>query len=116
MEEKGIISTTSTAVLVNMFEKPIMKYVPMRAFFQQVYSESGGDKFGIQIDIPGGRDYYFDYSMTKKDGEMRIISGDAEFNNAILAIKEEKRKTKNFKYDASTQRVYISKFLRLFEK
>jgi hypothetical protein len=114
-QEKGLISSTESAVLVNMYEKPIMKYVPMRAFFQQIYSEAGGDRFGLQIDIPL-RDYYFDYSMNKKDGEMRIISGDAEFNNAVSSIKEEKRKTKNFRYEVTTQRVYISKFLRLFEQ
>jgi hypothetical protein len=113
-QEKGLISTANSAVLVNIFEKPVMKYVPCRAFFQQIYSESGGDKFGLQIEIPGGRDYYFDYSMNKKDGDMRIISGDPDFNAAVNDMKEEKRKTKNFKFEASTQRVYLSKFLRLF--
>lgn len=115
-QEKGIITNTESAVLVNMFEKPVMKYVPLRAFFQQIYSESGGDKFGVQIDIPGGRSYYFDYSMNKKDGEMRIVSDDAEFNAAATEMKEDKRKTKNFKFEASTQRIYLSKFLRLFEQ
>ncbi len=92
-----------------------MKQVPLRTFFQQNYSEAAPDKFGLQIDIPGGRDYYFDYSMVKKDGEMRIISGDEEFTKAIDAIKEDKRKLKNFKYETTTQRIYLSKFLRLFE-
>jgi hypothetical protein len=115
MQEKGLISSTDAAVIVNMYGKPVMKYVPFRAFFQQIYSEAGGDRFGLQVDVPL-RDYYFDYSMNKKEGEMRIISGDAEFNNAVSSIKEEKRKTKNFRYEASTQRVYLSKFLRLFEQ
>ncbi|MFN5877790.1 MAG: hypothetical protein ACK44B_02910, partial [Flavobacteriales bacterium] len=115
MQEKGLISSTDAAVIVNMYGKPVMKYVPFRAFFQQIYSEAGGDRFGLQIDVPL-RDYYFDYSMNKKEGEMRIISGDAEFNNSVSSIKEEKRKTKNFRYEASTQRVYLSKFLRLFEQ
>jgi hypothetical protein len=52
--------------------------------------------------------------MTKKDGDLKIISGDAEFCSAINGIKEDKRKSKNFKYEISTQRVYLSKFLRLF--
>lgn len=115
MQERGLISSTDAAVIVNMYGKPVMKYVPFRAFFQQIYSEAGGDRFGLQVDVPL-RDYYFDYSMNKKEGEMRIISGDAEFNNAVSSIKEEKRKTKNFRYEASTQRVYLSKFLRLFEQ
>ena len=115
VEEKGIISSSKTAVLVNMFDKPVLKYVPISAFFQQIYSESGGDKFGLFLQIPGGSSYYFDYSMDKKDGEMRIISDDVEFNAAATLMKEEKRKTKNFKFEVSTQQIYLSKFLRLFE-
>lgn len=114
-QERGLVSVSPTAVLLNIYEKPVVKYVPLKVFFQQNYSEAAPDKFGLQIDIPGGRDYYFDYSMVKKDGEMRIISGDTDFTAAIDAIKEEKRKTKNFKYETSTQRIYLSKFLRFFE-
>ena len=54
--------------------------------------------------------------MNKKDGSMRIISGDKDFSDAVDAIKEEKRKTKNFKYELTTQRIYLSKFLGLFER
>jgi hypothetical protein len=114
-QERGLFSVSATAVLLNMYEKPVVKQVPLRAFFQQNYSEASPDKFGLQIDIPGGRDYYFDYSMVKKDGNMRIISGDEEFTKAIDAIKEDKRKSKNFLYETTTQRIYLSKFLRLFE-
>lgn len=114
-QERGLISVSPMAVLLNLYEKPVVKQVPIRAFFQQNYSEAAPDKFGLQIDIPGGRDYYFDYSMLKKDGDMRIISGDEEFVAAIDAIKEDKRKSKNFKYETTTQRIYLSKFLRLFE-
>ena len=92
-----------------------MKYVPMRAFFQQIYSENGGDRFGLQIEISAGYDYYFDYSMAKKDGDMRIVTADPDFNTAVNAIKEEKRKTKNFKFESTSAQVYLSKFLRLFE-
>lgn len=114
-QERGLITYSPTVVLLNMYEKPVVKQVPFRAFFQQNYSEAAPDKFAFQIDIPGGRDYYFDYSMVKKDGIMRIISGDTDFTSAIDAIKEDKRKLKNFKYETTTQKIYLSKFLRLFE-
>jgi hypothetical protein len=114
-QERGLITYSPTVVLLNMYEKPVVKQVPFRAFFQQNYSEAAPDRFAFQIDIPGGRDYYFDYSMVKKDGTMRVISGDTDFMSAIDAIKEDKRKLKNFKYETSTQKIYLSKFLRLFE-
>lgn len=115
-EEKGLITSGSSAVIVNIFDKPLMKILPMKAFFQQVYSESGGDRFGLMFTTPAGLQYYFDYQMVKKDGTMKIITDDQDLSNAIAAIKEEKRKTKNFYYEATTQSIYLSKFLRLFEK
>ena len=114
MQEKGIISNGDEAVLLNMYEKTVMKVVPLKAFFQQIYSGNGGDKFGLYINIPGGRDYYFDYSMEKKDGTLKVITGDSELEASVNGIKEDKRKAKNYKYEMSTQRIYLSKFLRLF--
>ncbi len=116
MEEKGLISSASNAVIVNIFDKPLMKTLPMKAFFQQVYNEAGGDRFGLMFTTPAGLQYYFDYQMVKKDGTMKIITDDQDLSNAILSIKEEKRKTKNFYYEATTQSIYLNKFLRLFEK
>ena len=115
-EEKGLISSASNAVIVNIFDKPLMKTLPMKTFFQQVYNEAGGDRFGLMFTTPAGLQYYFDYQMVKKDGTMKIITDDQDFSNAILSIKEEKRKTKNFYFEATTQSIYLSKFLRLFEK
>lgn len=113
-EEKGLISSATTASLVCMFGKPVMKNIPVRAFFQQIYSGSGADDFSLQLQIPG-MDYYFDYEMTKNDGLLRIITTDNTMVEAVNGIKEEKRKTRKFNYEISTQNIYLTKFLRLFE-
>ncbi len=115
MQEKGLISTSEMASIVTMYGKPMFKQVPFKAFFQQSYSESGADKFGFYINIPT-LDYYFDYSMEKKDGLLRILSGDPDFVTAVNNIKEEKRKSKNFKYQIETGSIYLSKFMRYFGK
>jgi hypothetical protein len=47
---------------------------------------------------------------------MKIITGDETFGTAVNAIKEDKRKIKNFRYEITTQRVYLSKFMNLFER
>ena len=52
--------------------------------------------------------------MTKDDGDLKIFSEDEDFANAINALKSDKRKAKNFTYEFTDNRVYISKFLRLF--
>jgi len=115
--ERGLISDLESAILVNMFEVPVMKYVPFKAYFGQNFSGGGeGDKFGLLIDIPGGRDYFFDYKMTKKEGALKIKSGDEEFNAALNGLKEEKRKSKDFIYEPTTNTVLQTRFLELFVK
>ncbi|MES2799286.1 MAG: hypothetical protein V4638_04660 [Bacteroidota bacterium] len=115
LEEKGLISSSPSAVLLNMYGTPVMKYIPVQTFFQQTGPEGMADRYGVYLNAPG-LDYYFDYKMAKKEAEMNIISGDPEFNTEITAIKEEKRKSKNFKYQGTSQRIYLSRFLGLFER
>jgi len=114
MKEKGLISTDPTAYIVNMYGKPVYKKVPYKVFYQKAYSDFQADKFGVQINVPT-LDYYLDYSMEKKDGTMRILSGDQEFVEKLNGIKDDKKKIKNFKYQHETAGIYLSKFLRYFE-
>ncbi len=67
------------------------------------------------MSIPGGSDYYLDYSMIKKDGLLQIYTSDKELEASITAMKEDKRKVKNFKYESSTNSALLSIFMRLFE-
>ena len=119
LQTTGLITDVESAVLVNVYGKPVMKYVPMKAFFQQTYSGTKGkmnnDMFTLMIDIPGGLDYFMNYQMTQKDGVLRIKSGDSEFSAAVNAIKEDKRKKKNFKYEMTTNSAFLAKFMRLYE-
>ena len=114
-QEKGLKTSVSTASLVNFYGIPILKNVPFRLFLQQIYSENGADRFGMQFNLPAGNDYYFDYEFEKKDGFLRVISGDVDLMNDIRSLKSDKKQHKNFKFDAATQQIYLSKFLRLFE-
>jgi len=114
-QDKGLITNVNSAILVSIYNKPVMKYVPFQAFFQQIYSKSGGDRFTFFMNIPGGRDYFFNYTMQKKDGLMRIKTGDEELKTALTELKEEKRKKKNFKYELTNSTVFLAKFLELFQ-
>jgi hypothetical protein len=113
--QKGIISNADDAVLVNFFDKSILKYLPTKAFFQQVYSENvTGDKFNVYISAPGGKEYFWDYAMNKKEGELKIITTDGDYENTINGIKDDKKKGKNFRYEVSSNRVLLGFFMRLF--
>lgn len=114
MQQRGLITNVKSAVLVNMYGEMVMKYIPYSAFFQQIYSGGGGDKFAHYINIPGGREYFMDYSMAKKEGTLRIKTGDTELSSALSEMKEDKRKSKGFMYELTTNSVYITKFMELF--
>ncbi len=114
IQNRGLISTGNEATLVNMYGKAFGKVLPVKVFMQQTCSLAGSDALGIYFSVPGGYDYYFDYTMAKKDGELKIISSDEALAAALTGIKEDKRKSKNFKYEFSNQRVFFSKFMRYF--
>lgn len=112
----GLITNTDYASIVNIFGKPVFKQVPMKAFFKQSYSENvSGDRLSLFFSIPGGADYFLDYGMTKSDGLLKIYTGDADLNNSIGEMKEDKLKSKNFKYEISTNSGLMSIFKQLFE-
>ncbi len=114
-QERGLISTGENVGIVNLNDNIVMKLLPVKAVFNQVYSENvSGDRFGLYMNAAIGKDYYFEYAMTKEDGEMKIFSEDEDFGNKINGLKADKRKSKNFIYEFTDNRVFISKFLRLF--
>lgn len=114
--ERGLITNVESAVLVSICGKPVMKYLPMKAFFQQTYSGLKSDKFMLFMSVPGGPDYFFNYAMTGKDGVLSILSGDGELNALIGEMKEDKRKKRNFMYEITSNSAYKAQLLRLFEE
>lgn len=119
LQTSGLITDVESAVLVSMYGKPIMKYVPLKAFFQQTYSgvkgKTNNDMFTVYMDIPGGSSYLYNYKMAQKDGVLKILSTDNELSEAINAIKEDKRKKKNFSYEMTSSSAFLATFMRLFE-
>lgn len=113
-QDKGLITNVEAAVLVSMYNVPVMKYVPFKAFFQQYYSKTPSDKFSMYINIPGGRDYFMHYSMEKKNGTLKIKTGDVEMQTKLTEMKEDKRKKKNFKFESTNNNAYLGKFMGLF--
>ena len=47
---------------------------------------------------------------------LSILTGDGEFSAAINAIKEDKRKKRNFNYEITVNTVYKAQLMRLFEQ
>lgn len=121
--EKGLITTHGTATLVNFYGEPLMKEMPMKLFFEQVYNPSkedkkeqkDGDAFIVNFSVPGGSDYYFFYDHDLKNPVLELIASDTDFLADIDAIKEDKRKKKNYLYKSGTGTTPEIILRRLFE-
>lgn len=112
-QNRGLITSTREAVLVNIFDKPVFREIGVDAFFTKTYSGAQSDKFAFLWTVTGGSTYFFDYAMLKKNGELRIMSSDGEFKAGVDELKDDKRKSKNFTYGFTDQNVYIVKFKNL---
>lgn len=111
-EQVGLRTSVDQAAIVNMFDEPVMKYVPLKLFAQQ--RTDMGDRLGILIDVPGGYLYFIDYDYRKK-GIMSILSSDRELNDDIESLKSDKKKEKDFSYEITKSSAYQSQFLRVFK-
>ena len=111
--QKGLRTNLDNALLVNMYSKPIMKYVPFKLFAEQ---KNGGDQLSFLIDLPGSNLYFFQYAQGKKEGVMNILTSDLELKTTLSEMKEDKMKIKRFQYRLSTESIIKNKFLRIFNR
>jgi hypothetical protein len=111
-QQKGLKTSVDQAAIVNIYDQPVMKYVPLKLFAEQ--RTATGDRLGLLMDVPGGYLYFFDYD-NRKNGIMNILSNDQEFNTEIEELKPDKRKTKKFIYQTTKKSAYKSQFLRVFQ-
>ena len=111
-EFRGLVSSTNEAALVGIFGEPIMKTMPIQAAF---YKTPTGDRFGINIEVPGGKMYFLNYEVRKKDGKLLVYSSDKDFEESITNLKPDKRKTRNFEYDVTSNPTYLSTFKRTIQ-
>lgn len=111
-QRKGLITNMEGASIVSMYGKPVMRQVPMKGFFEQTYASA--DLFMLYFMNGANRDYFFNYKMVKKDGVFSIITTDEEMQADIEAIKEDKRKKRNFKYEFSSNKAFILQLSKLF--
>jgi hypothetical protein len=113
-EEKGLMTSVNSASIVNFYGQSCMRQIYFKAFFEQLYSQNG-DHFIIQMEVPGGSNYLMNYKMIKNDGLLSTVTNDSDLQNALLGLKEDKRKSKNFLYEISTNSVFLGQITRLFE-
>jgi len=114
-EEKGLQTNSANVQLISIYEKPIMKDIPLRLFMEQLFVEKSGDKLGIEFMLPNDKKYFFHYEMEKKNGQMLIQTTDSNFKQSIDELKSDKRKDKNFKYKSTDDKIYFSLFDNLFK-
>jgi len=101
--ERGLISDkNSTVGLVSIAGIPILKELNTRVFFAQRHSSNATQFFGINFDLNEENFYFLNYQMdNQNDATLSFVSNDSNLKKSILAVKINKRKAKNFKFELS---------------
>jgi len=97
--DKGLISVNNQVGIVSINGIPILKQVEWHQFYVQSFSDELAPGFTWELSLLDDTKYFMNYTMAKRDGDLQIFTNDKTVNETILAIKPEKRKTKNFKFD-----------------
>jgi hypothetical protein len=97
--DKGLISVNNQVGIVSINGIPILKQVEWHQFYVQSFSDELAPGFTWELSLLDDTKYFMNYTMSKRDGDLQIFTNDKTVNETILAIKPEKRKTKNFKFD-----------------
>lgn len=111
--QRGLKSSVSQAVIVNLFKTPVMKYVPLKMFAE--FRPLIGNRLGLHIDIPGDYMYFIDYDF-RRDGVMNILSSDPGFNEEIEGLNPNSKKERRFSFDVTKSSTYINQFMRIFNQ
>ena len=115
--DKGLISVNNQVGLVSINGIPILKQVEWHQFYTQSFSDEIAPGFTWELSLLDDTKYFVNYTMAKRDGDLQIFTNDKTVNETILAIKPEKRKTKNFKFDVMdevTAKNLLAKFRGYF--
>ena len=115
--DKGLISVNNQVGLVSINGIPILKQVEWHQFYVQSFSDELAPGFTWELSLLDDTKYFMNYTMAKRDGDLQIFTNDKTVNETILAIKPEKRKTKNFKFDVMdevTAKNLLAKFRGYF--
>jgi hypothetical protein len=115
--DKGLISVNNQVGLISINGIPILKQVEWHQFYVQSFSDESGAGFTWDLSLMDDTKYFMHYAMDKKDGDLQIFTNDKVVSEGILAIKPDKRKTKNFKFDVMdevTAKNLLSKFRGYF--
>jgi hypothetical protein len=107
----GFSSFTEDACIVSFYGQPVMRMMPVEIAFYQ--NDEGADMFGIYFFIPGVNNYFFFYLVNKKEGKLLFITTDQDIRSRVNAVKPDKRKAKNYEYEASTNSSYYQVFRQL---
>jgi len=99
--ERGLITDKNSAVgLVSIAGIPILREVNTQIFFAQRHSSDASQFFGINFNLNEENFYYLNYQMdNQKESTLSFLSNDSNLKKSILAIKTDKRKVKNFKFE-----------------
>ncbi|MEJ6589160.1 MAG: hypothetical protein QNL43_05100 [Crocinitomicaceae bacterium] len=93
----GLKSRNSKISLFSMAESIVLKKIPGQLLFMRQTSENTHPGFELILeDKLMKRQHWMKYDRIKRNGVLKVFTNDLDFNNSMIAIKPDKRKSKNF--------------------
>lgn len=107
----GLSSASKDVCVVSFYREAVMKMVPIELAFYK--NEKGVDHFGVHITVPAFHNFFFQYQLNKRDGKLLFVTSDQDARAKINALKADKRKSKNYEYEVSTNTALYQAFRQL---
>ncbi|NBY41320.1 MAG: hypothetical protein EBQ66_10665 [Flavobacteriia bacterium] len=93
------VKSKSRVAILGIEGRPVLKDVEMNFMVGQTSMDASYQGLILNFKNTAGKDYFFDYSMNKKDGKLAVFSNEPTLKTMITEMKPDKRKSKNFSFE-----------------
>lgn len=102
-QDKGLLSKAQQVGLISINGTAIAQPITFTQAFVQSLGQEGSPAFYWLMETFDGTRYVFQYTHQKKDGSFSIYSSNSKMMTNLEALKPDKRKAKNFIYQATEE-------------
>ena len=93
------VKSKSRVAILGIEGRPVLKDVEMNFMVGQTSMDASYQGLILNFKNTAGKDYFFDYSMNKKDGKLAVFSNEPTLKTMVTEMKPDKRKSKNFSFE-----------------
>lgn len=99
-QDKGLMSQQQQVGLISINGTAIAQPLTLTQAYIQRFGQDATPGFYWSMEAFDGTRYVFEYTQEKKDGNLAVYASNVKMMAAIEGLKPDKRKTRNFNYQA----------------